>query len=331
MSFPQNIHRIGLSIQNTKGTPAATPSAAAYTTAGTIIPIREVADFEETTENRLRVGQYIARQRAGGAPSFYARPILAGYLLYGVMGAKTTTGAGPYIHTFTLAASQPWFTFWRSLGGVDFERFVDCKINSLTLTSAEGGVLTMAADVQGIAAQFLTADALGAMTAEATHPFVHYDSAGALMVENTAIAHISNVTITIAAGVTAVPGNTPWPYTIAEGMLDITITTDQLVTDRLLWNRLHYGSATPTNAAPQTGTPLTLGGSPAGIDFTWTRGAASLKVAATNVLVSEIGGMEPGTGNDPLRQQVTYKVYKPATGSGLTAILTNTQATYVGS
>ena len=331
MSFPSNIHRLGAAIQTTKGTAAATVAHVFYTTGGTIAPVEDRADFEETTENRLRVGSYIARARSEGNPAAYARPSMLGALLYGAMGAKSVTGAGPYVHVFTLAATQPYMTFFRNLGGLIFERFVDCKITNLTLASVEGGPLTVTMNVLGLAGQHLTADPVTSPAAETTHPFLHYDTSGALLVENTDVASIRSVSIAMSLGGTVQPGNVVSGVAVTEGMVDITITTEQLVTDRNLWNRLHYGSASPANNAPQTTTPLTLGGAPAGIDFLWTRGTNSLRVAATNLQVMNITGIEPSTGNDPYRMSVTYKVDKPASGSGLTATLTNSTATYTPS
>jgi hypothetical protein len=256
---------------------------------------------------------------------------MLGLLLYGAMGAKSVSGAGPYIHEFTLATSQPYLTFWRNLGGLIFEQFPDAKINSLTLTSQEGGPLMVQFSVLGQRAVFLTADALTSPAAETTHPFLHYDTAGALLVENANVSSISSITLTMNFGAAIQPGNLVTGVAVSEGMVDITLQTSQLVHNRSLWNRLHYGSATPSNLAPQTTTPIELGGSPAGIDFLWTRGTNSLQIEASRLQIMDITELAPGTGNDPLRMGVQYKVYKPASGSGLTATLTNSTATYTGS
>jgi hypothetical protein len=86
-------------------------------------------------------------------------------------------------------------------------------------------------------------------------------------------------------------------------MRDITIETTEAISTAEFYNRFNYGSA-----APATGTavnPNTMELAASGIDFKWTQQSAparSLQVTATKLQVTEIGGWEPGTGNDPYKQ-----------------------------
>jgi hypothetical protein len=146
-----NIGDLGIGIQSTKGTAATTANVRTFLTGGAVEPMRETADLEESTGVRMRSGIFVVRARAGGSPAFYARPELAPVLLYGALGAKAVTGAGdPYTHTLTVAATQPWLTIWRNVGGLIYERFPDCKISQLVIRSVAGAPVTMEATIVGL-------------------------------------------------------------------------------------------------------------------------------------------------------------------------------------
>jgi hypothetical protein len=327
-----NIGSLGVAVQATKGTAAAAPAHRYTLTGGGLGPNPEVSDLEESSATRLRVGSYMARTRAAGTPAAYARPNMLGILLYGAMGGKAVTGAAdPYTPTFTLATVQPYLTFWRDLGDILFERFVDCKLSSLVLRSVEGQALIVEHGVVGLGAQSQTAiEASPAL--DAGDPFVHYDAQGQLLVEGVAVSSIRSVIVTINTGAAAIPGDSLSGYAVSEGMLEITIETVQLIENAGLWNRLHYGTAAPADDAIQTRGVLELGGSPAGLDLKWTKRdnagvaaapARELEILAPRVQVRSIGGFDVNTNGEPLTATVTYRVYRPAAGNGLTAILKN--------
>lgn len=334
-----NIGSLGVGIQAAKGTAAAVAHRFMLTGGG-MGPSREIVDLEESTGQRLRLGSYVARARAEGTPAAYARPDMLGILLYGAMGGKAVTGAGdPYTHTFTLAATQPYMSFWRDIGGVLAERFIDCKISQLVLRSVEGAAMIVETQVAGLTSQWQDApEATPAV--DAGVPFVHYDGQGQLLLEGVAVSSIRSSVITLGTGAAVIPGDSLGGYAVSEGMQEITIETVQLIENAALWNRLHYGTATPADNAPATRNVLELVGAPAGLDLKWTRrddaGAAiaparELEILAPKLQVRSISGFDVNTGGDPLVQTVTYRAYRPAAGSGLTAILKNGTAAIVAS
>lgn len=335
-----NIGEVGVGIQSAKGVAAVTANARFMLTGGGIGPQREIVDLEESTSARLRLGAYVARARAGGTPAAYARPDVLGVLLYGAMGSKTVTGAAdPWTHVLTLAATLPYLTWWRNVGGLLFERFHDTKVGSLTLRSVEGAAMIAETELVGLTANAKAA-ALAAPAISVETPFVHYDAQGQLLVEGVAVASIRSSVVTINNGAAAVPGDSLGGYAVSEGLQTITIETMQLIEDVALWNRLHYGSAAPADNAPATRNVLELAGAPAGLGLKWTRrndaGAAlaparELEILAPRLQVKSIAGYDTGSGGDPLVATVTYQVYKPASGSGLTANLKNGVAAYAAS
>lgn len=419
----QSIHDLGFAAQSAEGTPA---SAAAYRmrmAGGTVAPVRTINDLAETSRNRMRSRAYVSTAGVEGAPSVFPRPASLGLMLYLAMGAKSVQGgADPYTHTFTLANLLPYSTWWRMLGDLLYERFVDVKVSQLVLASEAGSPLRATATLQGKrpesidSATFVTQAEAAAV--DDGRPFYHYDGEGGFLVPTraSAITGLTGASATdiltatghgLAAGdvviftsltggtglvagtqyhviaanlaantfqVSATPGGAAVNFTtditagqvaemtvlstarritltinnnasrwqgdallaeeVVEGMLDVTIETEQRVdaVNRDLWNRFHYGTESPTVGASPTPEVVELAAG--GLNAKWTAVPASpgpersLQLRAPRLQISGISGFEPGTGQDPYVGTVTYKVYAPASGSGLTAVLLNGVASY---
>lgn len=335
-----NIHDLGWAIQTTKGTASAASIQRSGIMGGGLNPAPDIADVEESSGARLRNTAFLTGSHGEGEPVIAARPNIMGILLYGAMGAKAVTGAGdPWTHTFTLAATQPYLTVWRNIGigagaAAAFERYIDTKVTRLQLESQAGGVLAATVGVLGINPQFKTA-AEATAAIEATEPFLHTDMKGQFLVETVAASGIRHVTINMTTGVTGSAGDDVIFDTLDEGMQEITIVTEQTITDWALWNRFHYGTASPADNAVHTGGVVELAGS--GLDVKWSKRTAaravatperSLQVTATRVQIAAIEGPAVNTDGAPLTRSVTYKIYQPASGSGLTAILKNGVTAY---
>lgn len=330
-----NIANVAWALQSGKGSAESTSDFRCYMAGGSQPHSETVKeDFEETTGGRMLSDAYISQVSAAGEPEFFLMPEMAGSLLYGVMGAKAVSGAGdPYTHTFTHATSLPYWTFWRMLANGLFEKFVDCKITGAKIVGESGKPIRIIPRIMGLSPSFLTS-AEATATIEKTNRFLHYDGSGALLVEGSAVAHIRSFEIDIDNGGALEPGDSLTPYDVSESRLSIVISTEQLVTSFSLWNRLHYGAASPSNADTPTKTPLELAGSPAGLSWTWTRVAASpgpersLKLAIPRVQVDPFDD-QPSTAAEPLRRSVTYRAYAPTDGSTpMTATLKNGTAAY---
>lgn len=333
----QAIHDLGFAKQTVEGTAAAAAAFRTRVSGGTIGPVRTINDLEETTRDRLIRRAYVSTAGVEGAPTIYPRPGLAALLLYLAMGDVSSDATDPteVIHTMTLANLLPYFTGWRMLGDTLYERFVDCKIAQLVLTSEAGGPLSAQITVQGKRPEKIDA-ALFATEAEVAdvddgRPFYHYDGEGAFQVEGVPVATIRRVQVTINNNATRWQGDSLLAEDVVEGRLDVSIETQQRITDAALWNRYHYGSATPTNGARPSPEVIELAGS--GVDLKWTAVDAtpgpeeSLQIEAPRLQINSLGGYEPGTGTDPLVATVGYRVYAPDSGSGMTATVINGNAT----
>lgn len=323
-----NIGDVSFALQSAKGAAATVSQFRLYPSGGEQPhATADLQDLEEMTGARMLSDPFMGELAVTGSTQYHVRPETVAPILYGVLGAQAVTGAGdPYTHTFTPAASLPYWTFWRMLGNGLAEKFVDCIITRVVLHGESYQPLTMTVDVMGLTPSYVT-PAEATVTPETTNHFMHSDAAGALQVEATALSCIRAFDLTIDNGAQAVPGDSVSACDISVGRLSVEATTTQLVTSFALWNRVHYGSATPANGAAHITTPLELGGSPAGLDWKWTRIAASrtLEILVPRVVVPPFD-LQGSVSGDPLTVEVPYRAYQPAAGASITAKVLNSKS-----
>lgn len=327
-----NVADLSFGIQTAKGTAAATPSVRAYLAGGGINPERTTADVEESAAGRLRSDTYVQMSRAGGTPAFWVRPQMIVPLLQGAMGTRVSgAGPDPFVHTMTLALTQPYMTFWKMVQALLFERFHDCKISSLNFSSEAGGLLRVEVGVVGLNPSAQVAHNTTA-TPEAVTPFTHMNGKGQFKAENAVVSQIRAARVNIATGADTWQGDGVTPDEVNEGMFDITMETEQNIVNYDLWRRWHYGSTSPAADAPPTPNVLEFTGADA-ISFKWSKRQAdgtpatperSIEFEATRVQVTNITPAEPNSSGEPLTRTVTYRVVQPSGAtSGLTAIVNN--------
>ena len=246
-----------------------------------------------------------------GAPSFYVRPTALAPLLYGVLGAKSVTGSGPYVHTLVPAATLPYFTFWRRLGSGLYEKFPDCVITALTLTGESGMPLIVTPTIIGLGGSYLTsAEATAAI--ETAYVLKHDHGEGQYEVAGTAIRSIRRFGLTIDNGATVQPGDSLFPHDVAPGRLSAVLEGEMLMADFAAYNTQVYGSASPSNAAVPVHAPVEVG-SP-GIDWTWDRAAddRSLQLLMPKVQQDPIDP-QPNVSGEALTQTLTWRMYDTTT------------------
>lgn len=332
-----NVAEIAFAKQSAKGTPNTT-AAHRLLMAGGDQPHPMVTQdwYQETTGQRMQYDRYVSEAHVEGAPQHYVMPASIGELIRGALGSISSSGTAPTTHTITPAATLPWYTVWRKLSTLVYERFTDCKVKSIVIHGESGRPLTVTVTWLGITSQRKTSAVYATevtVTKEVTNRFLHYDGAGALLVEGVAVASINSFDLTIENNATAEAGDSLAPNDISEGGLDVTLRASQLFTSAALRDRLLYANASPADNAAITTTLLELSSTPP-IQFTWTRVAAggpevSLAVALARVSVEPFE-VQPTTAPSPaLRADITYHVQQPANDSAaLTVTLKNAVTSY---
>lgn len=325
-----NEAEIAIALQSARGTPAGASTQRSNVARGLPDPLFALNANPEVRAARIGGRPWIPAGAGGVGNDFelVIRPKIAGLLLYAALGAKAVSGASdPWTHTFTLANTVPWLTVWRHFGGITDERLTDCKISKLVISGRNGGLVTMSASIVGASTAFRTAQET-AVAVESADPFFYRYGAGALLVEGVAFSAISGWTLTIDTGIRLEQGlGGPMPR--MAGLATISLTIDHIVSDGALWKRMLYGSSSPSNLAAPAAVPLTLAGSPVGVQFTLTASASrSLRIALPQVALGPIFGHDPTMSYGPIRQQTGLLAYAPASGSPITATLLNSQSAY---
>lgn len=128
------ISKVGLAKQSGKGSAAATALFGHGLTGGAPFSVKPTqAPHQSTAGNRLTKNAYRELLQPGAEYSFSAQPDLLGLYLLAALGSVTTTGAGPYTHTFSSGDTLPWMTAWARLAS-EYQKLTDAKLDSISLS-----------------------------------------------------------------------------------------------------------------------------------------------------------------------------------------------------
>jgi hypothetical protein len=320
MSSPANIASLRWAKQSGQGTAVADGAYVfgARLAGGTQVePARTDNPFNETTGGRMLSDYYASEAHAAGDPQHYLMPLSGTSLLYGCLGAVNTSGSGdPYTHTITAATSRPWWTVRRMLANLIWERFVDCKVDKIVIQGSTGQPLMITASWLGISPQAETADDSTVGIIEITNRYLFYDGQAALKFEGSAVASISDFTLTISNNGQAIGGDSFSPIDISEGELTVELQITKLLLAASLRNRLFYNASSPSANTAAVGQVLELAGSPAGVDFTFTRSATrTLELAVPRLMLAPYSNQPTTNPTDILRDVLTLNALAPADGS----------------
>ena len=269
-----------------------------------------------------------------GSPQHHVMPLSIGSLFKAILGRDTKTGAGdPYTHTIDWGATAPlalpYYTVWSQLGNGLFEKFVDCRLTHLKLHGDSTKFLEVTATWIGGVPSFLSAEETTA-TLEKTLRIRYADGIAALKFEGAAMPLARSFDIDIDRGVTLVPGDSSTPNDTIEGAFSAILALTYLPAEFQLFNRLVYGTASPSNAAVPVIAPVELAGSPAGIDYKFLTASAperSLEILMPRVQLEPFNDA-PNVTPGPIVRTVSFKAFGPAAGATpVTAIVLNSQAT----
>lgn len=321
---------MSFAIQSAKG---VVPSAAfrVYLAGGSPLQANGGVSYNNSTASgRMPLSAYMDPVRASGEPVIFARPDAIGALVYAVLGVKAVAGiADPWTHTLTPGNTQPWLTFWRGLGGIVNERFDDCKLTSLKLTSQAGRPVTVTFGVVGITSRYRSA-AETSITPEIAPTFLHYHGAGQLQIEGVAVTAIDEWELTLDPG-TTVRDSLAGTDVRTGPRLVTTVTASQVVANANAWNRFRYTQTAPADLTAAGPVTTELPGPPAGLTFKLTAQSSperSLQIDVPRVVLANVEGFSHDPNGRPLRQTVTYTALKPAAGAGVTLTVKNGRSSY---
>ncbi len=203
-----------------------------------------------------------------GTPGIEATPEELAALIYWYEGGETTTSVtGPPAktkHTFVpLPTPGFWTTWFRRVGASQVQRqnFVDSRIGQLVIegSTAQKAVRVTPSVMSLDPAVVVAADPTSTLPAK--RPFIYTEGTGTFTIDTLTFRGHSQFTFTTNADLSTVPGDDITPYDVVTGNPGVTIgCTIYMDSEGLAeYNRLVYGTATPTAGAKPRKTVPALG------------------------------------------------------------------------
>src|SRR6266540_1190982 len=316
-----NIGWIAVGKQSAKGTPATAPAIKLPVRSGGMGPDKRTGRYATTDIGRDRGPEYVSGVGVVGACECYMEPAAMGLLWYLVMGANADAGAGPYTHTATPANDLPYCTIWDSTGSTPLvERFVDCKIGSMTISGSAGEPwMCSIANVAGISADYANtaADALAILS-----------PAGLLFPEAFAAVKFATVAQSVHRLEISVNNNVS-PYQadgftfsdIDPGQREVTLSCDTRWTGPTTWpdyKTYYYGAGT---------TLVTTVPAVQAFQVIITRSASLKQQIDMPQFKYVIARPQHDSGGDPIAITIVGDVEKPSGANIMTIVSTDSSTT----
>jgi hypothetical protein len=309
--------------QTTQGTPATTAVATTQKvpfSGGSIGPARATDTLSETDSSRDQGVTYASAGGVEGSPEFYVRDAPIGFWLFAALGADAVTGTTNFSHTITTANTLPYITVWRNIADTLWERYVDCKVSTLTIGAEAGAPLTATAGIQGLSPTRLTTDpSVTPAIPLASGPVYTFNDA-TVTLSGGVTALVRSFELTIENNITRQQTDDFVPYDVVEGTRTISLSFDLIFSTLTEYNQFHYGGAAGTSQSSTLYTTSAL--------FSFSKGANnSIAFNLPNIAYDEFP-VEPDPGGDPIVASVRATAQRPVSGSIITATVANQVATY---
>ena len=323
MPIQSAIALVGLAKQAAKSSPATDPTFAVGVTDGTVITAEVAQEIEERT-SATRISEAVNRTGVMPGIDYSTRAFLktTGLALFGALGNKSVSGAGPYTHIFTSGADDlPYLTAFGQMGASIYS-VEDTKIDSLGLSFEAGAPVTMAVSGMGTTLGFPASftptvdESLGASYFTAVTGTFKLDTDSATAV--TANIRSGEVSISNALESIMLSGSIS-PSDVFPGRQEISCSFEVVPDNLNDWRTIVTGTSngTTASAAPLYGS----------FEIAFTSGTASLTLAATRVaFTTDFPSANAGGG--PVALTLAGVVLKPSSGAALTATLVNGQTSY---
>lgn len=324
---------IGFGRQTAKGTALTVPKYEIAMAGGLITPMRTTENMPWTTDTQDIPGAFVSL--VGGVADF-SIPLLPKSCvvpLLGVLGTKTTTGAGPFSHALTPADALSWQTVFYDQPddpaetNKNYLTMADTKFGNAQLNWAPGQPLSLDLTGNGVTLTRAATKWGAATVVEAVDPFFTYIGANMKFESSTtpATTQIRNIrggNITINRNLDAIQTDAAGYQEIYEQTREIGVTLDNVVflnNDAI--NTTFFGSASGTS----TSGAVVYGS----CDFTFALSdgtattVAKLQVALPRVLwtVDRVPAADPSGAT--LAYTVTGRAVKPTSGATITVTVLN--------
>lgn len=317
---------VGIAKQSARGSLAANPAFAHGVKGGAPIAVEaSQAPLEVTTG--LRASANMARESVKPSSDIQAPAYLKslGLYLLGALGTCTTTGSGPYEHTF-VTGDLPYMSIFAKNIGADIEAVRDAKIDELSLTWDGANHVELGVKAMGTVFSYPASFTAG-VDETASESFLipvggtfEYDPIGSSL----ASARIIGGEIVVKNNVATIDGSAAiTPLDTHEGRQDVEIRLTIVPDDLADFRKVITGASNGTAATPSV---------PVGsvsLKFVENNGGTgSLEVTGSKVaFMTELPEADPSGGAVEIELAGTAVVADGA-DAPLTFVLTNGQASY---
>lgn len=315
---------IGAAKQTIKGTAIANPANKWPLAARpSLRPVKTRQRYTATDTGRDLGPAYTSQMLVQGDFQVYCEPQSIASLLYYALGANADSGTTPnYTHTLTPANDLPWVTFFRMVGAVVFEQFIDCKVTSLRIEGSAGNALLVTISVIGIQSTFSAADFTGTIIQPSG--YLYPEGFGTLKLDTVA-QPIQDFALEINNNLSPFQADNYTLQDVDPGKREITLSFTMRLTGAIAapdYRAFFYGSDVGTVLSPVVAMHA--------FDFTFTRVAVNtlLQILAPQVEYASVP-IDADPGGAPIEVAVSGTVERPAGGTILTAIAKDQNASVV--
>ena len=146
MRFSARSNTLSIGKETTWGTAVPTTALVPNTKHQASIE-EEMVDSATLTGSRANYGSILVGKQGKLTLPFELNLETIGYILKGLLGNETVSGAGPYTHTFTMSNNAlPSWTFLSGLGGYNFRALIGAMCKSLSIDIAQKAIATGSAE-----------------------------------------------------------------------------------------------------------------------------------------------------------------------------------------
>lgn len=228
--------QVGIDTETTFGTtPGAPAGKLLHLVSSTVAGKRGQINNDVMRSTKQPFKPTVGNLDVSGTLSTYVDSRDFGLLLNHMLGAPTTTGAGPYNHIFKAGNTKPTsmlieHNYTDQASGNFKHLFNGCKLNNMNLALPQEGFATVSFDVIGATQTNAATSFDGTLTEYVFNPFSGFDAA--ILEGGASIATVSNVNLAVAAnldgGSYTIDGSGGARTAIPEGMYAVTGSFDAL-------------------------------------------------------------------------------------------------------
>lgn len=319
MGVQPRLVEAGVAKQSGKGSAAVDPEYAFGVLGGAVVQAEaSESDLDPTSaSSRILEGRQRTLVVPGAAYQAVAMDKSIGRLLLAATGSVSTTGTGPYTHTFTEGTDLPYHTIFADFDG-EFTEVVDAKADELELSFDQAAAAQVSVTWNGLTATFDAGAYTATTTERAEDPL---RAVGGTLNVDGAAAQVQSAAFTVSNSLEAIGlADAVTPDDVFPGRQNVAVSVT-LVPDNLdQWQEFLTGSATGTSISDD----VDIGS----VDMTLQDDAGNTLQFDADAVAFTVSGPEADPSGAPAQLELEGVVTRPSSGDPYQFVLTNDESSY---